>query len=58
MNSAPAPTSVYREEAEVPARVESVAASSAPSFKSKSAPSPVADDDDALSYFAKLAEED
>ena len=58
LNSAPAPTSVYREEAEVPARVEYVAASSAPSFKSKSAPSPVADDDDALSYFAKLAEED
>ena len=58
LNSTPAPTPVYREEAEVPVAVESVAASSAPKFNTKSEPSPVADDDDALSYFAKLAEED
>ena len=58
LNSAPAPAPVYREEVETPVAVESVAASSAPSFKTKSAPSPVADDDDALSYFARLAEED
>ena len=59
LNSAPATTPVYREEVETPVAVESVAASSAPRFNTpKSAPSPVADDDDALSYFARLAEED
>ena len=59
LNSAPATAPVYREEAEVPAPVETVAAvSSAPKFNSKSEPSPVADDDDALSYFAALANED
>ena len=58
LNSAPA-APVYREEAEVPAPVETVAAvSSAPKFNTKSEPSPVADDDDALSYFAALANED
>ena len=52
---APATTPVYREEVETPVAVESVAASSAPKFNTpKSAPSPVADDDDALSYFARL----
>ena len=55
LNSAPTPTPVYREEVEVPVPVTS----SAPKFNTpKSEPSPVADDDDALSYFAKLAEED
>ncbi len=57
LNSAPAPAPVYREEAEVPVPVAAV--SSAPKFNTtKSEPSPVADDDDALSYFAALANED
>ena len=50
---AAASSPVYREETQTPVPV----ASSAPTFK-KSAPSPVADDDDALSYFASLAEAD
>ena len=58
LNGTPSTSPVYREEAEVPSPVAAAVASSTPNFNTRSEPSPVADDDDALSYFAKLAEED
>ena len=56
LSAAPSVLQTQREEQQVPVAIPS----SAPTFNTKatSEPSPTADDDDALSYFARLAEED